>query len=443
MKKIIFIIGAMVLLPLATNAQNWSSNGIFPADSSFSGGTHGVTVAGDGKVWSMDRYTTGSLRRDSSVSVVDIRVFNPDGTEADFSPVQEIEVDGDTVVFSSASRGIGVDANGDILYTDDRSFLVRINHLTGEGMDRVNPGLGPLTNPTSDANGNIYVSAVLSGRPVLRYDADMDTTDANGEAVIADLPAIGRALAVSRDGNTIYAPRFTINSLLVYERANALVPFGDADTVLRNSDIESIAVDPFSGNVWASASHYLRPDSVRFITYKPNVWYGFDPETFEKVDSVEWEFYGEDPFGPDPEFLPGNQVPRGVAFGDLANDIYIGSFRNDGTAFPPLQSFTRVTRVSNEDDFIGETPEGFKLEQNYPNPFNPSTNINYSLQQSSNVVLKVYDITGREIATLVNERVSAGANTVTFDASNLASGVYIYTLQANGLLLTKRMTLIK
>ncbi|HBZ39391.1 MAG TPA: hypothetical protein DEO59_13265 [Balneola sp.] len=88
-------------------------------------------------------------------------------------------------------------------------------------------------------------------------------------------------------------------------------------------------------------------------------------------------------------------------------------------------------------------PEGFKLGQNYPNPFNPTTNINYSIDQTGFVTLKVYDITGREVATLVNNRENAGDHTVTFDATNLASGVYIYTLQANGIRLTNRMTLIK
>ena len=69
--------------------------------------------------------------------------------------------------------------------------------------------------------------------------------------------------------------------------------------------------------------------------------------------------------------------------------------------------------------------------------------INYSLQNASHVTLKVFDMTGREITTLVNGRMNAGAHTVTFNASNLSSGVYIYALEANGVRLTNRMTLIK
>jgi hypothetical protein len=97
----------------------------------------------------------------------------------------------------------------------------------------------------------------------------------------------------------------------------------------------------------------------------------------------------------------------------------------------------------NSNEVVNQLPNGYALDQNYPNPFNPTTNINYSLQNAGHVTLKVYDMTGREIATLVNGRINAGAHTVTFNASNLSSGVYIYALEANGVRLTNRMTLIK
>jgi hypothetical protein len=89
-------------------------------------------------------------------------------------------------------------------------------------------------------------------------------------------------------------------------------------------------------------------------------------------------------------------------------------------------------------------PEEFALMQNYPNPFNPQTTITYSLPGSSNVTLKVYDIVGREIETLMhNERKTAGTYIVSFDAANLPSGVYFYRLQTEKFLETKKMILIK
>jgi hypothetical protein len=99
--------------------------------------------------------------------------------------------------------------------------------------------------------------------------------------------------------------------------------------------------------------------------------------------------------------------------------------------------------TSNEDAVDGEIPSSFRLLQNYPNPFNPSTVISYQLAGNSEVSLKVYDMLGREVATLVEERKSAGSYQVNFDASSLSSGMYIYRLQAGGKVFTQKMMLIK
>lgn len=101
----------------------------------------------------------------------------------------------------------------------------------------------------------------------------------------------------------------------------------------------------------------------------------------------------------------------------------------------------RSTTVGNE---FGEgIPVEFGLSQNYPNPFNPSTMIQYQLPENSKVTLQVFDVLGREVATLVNEQMEAGYHQVSFNASNLASGMYIYRLQAGDQVFTKKLTLIK
>ena len=88
-------------------------------------------------------------------------------------------------------------------------------------------------------------------------------------------------------------------------------------------------------------------------------------------------------------------------------------------------------------------PHKFELEQNYPNPFNPITTILYSISNRSNVLVKVYDILGNEVATLVNEEKEQGVYKINFDANNLASGLYFYRIQAGSFVDTKKMILLK
>ncbi|MGA9406616.1 MAG: YCF48-related protein, partial [Bacteroidota bacterium] len=100
-----------------------------------------------------------------------------------------------------------------------------------------------------------------------------------------------------------------------------------------------------------------------------------------------------------------------------------------------------VTAVSERT--IASVPGSPTLQQNYPNPFNPSTTINYSLPANSRVVLKVYDLLGREVRTLVDEKQNAGYHNVTFQAAGLPSGVYFYRLQAGTYSETKKLLLLK
>jgi len=88
-------------------------------------------------------------------------------------------------------------------------------------------------------------------------------------------------------------------------------------------------------------------------------------------------------------------------------------------------------------------PEEYALFENYPNPFNPSTNIKYSVPENNFVSVKVYDVLGEEVASIINEEKSAGSYEVNFDASNLSSGIYFYTMRSGSFLETKKMVLMK
>ena len=91
----------------------------------------------------------------------------------------------------------------------------------------------------------------------------------------------------------------------------------------------------------------------------------------------------------------------------------------------------------------GSVPETYSLSQNYPNPFNPSTKINISIPKQGLVSLKIYDVLGKEIMTLINEQKTAGSYEVDFNGINLASGAYFYRLESSEFVDIKRMILIK
>ncbi len=105
-----------------------------------------------------------------------------------------------------------------------------------------------------------------------------------------------------------------------------------------------------------------------------------------------------------------------------------------------LNDFSGVTGAGTISSVI---PDKFSLEQNYPNPFNPVTNLEFGISDLGFVSLKVYDMLGKLVKTLVNENLNAGNYKVEFDGNNLSSGIYLYTLNADGITETKRMILLK
>jgi hypothetical protein len=155
-------------------------------------------------------------------------------------------------------------------------------------------------------------------------------------------------------------------------------------------------------------------------------------------------------------------------------DVGVNLYTNNGGATWTTQSFPGANISDNvwsiffwdagngwctsDDGLIGHTtsggstavsegkimrPTSFSLEQNYPNPFNPATNIAFTLPAKSFVSLKIFDVIGREIATVVSEELSSGPHAYTWNAGALGSGVYFYRLQAGSFIETKKLILIK
>ncbi|HKL16023.1 MAG TPA: DNRLRE domain-containing protein [Balneolaceae bacterium] len=133
--------------------------------------------------------------------------------------------------------------------------------------------------------------------------------------------------------------------------------------------------------------------------------------------------------------IRGNEVTSGTA-------KRFSSRQNENESERPVLVVEYSGEVTSV-DLNADTPQMLQLHQNYPNPFNPSTNIVFSVPNISDVEIAVYDMLGRKLRTLFNDRVQAGRYEVAFDASKLSSGVYLYTLQTGSQTLTRRLTVVK
>ncbi|MBP9581802.1 MAG: M20/M25/M40 family metallo-hydrolase [Ignavibacterium sp.] len=174
--------------------------------------------------------------------------------------------------------------------------------------------------------------------------------------------------------------------------------------------------------------------SLNWITASELNNSGFEIE--KSTNNVNWDKIG---------FVPGNGTST-----EVHNYSFIDQNPFVGTSYYRLKQidFDGTSEYANIVEVVYGTVSEFALEQNYPNPFNPSTKIKYSIasvetKHASSVQLKIYDVLGNEVATLVNEEKTPGNYEVIFDASKLSSGVYLYTIKSGIFVQTRKMLLMK
>ena len=132
-------------------------------------------------------------------------------------------------------------------------------------------------------------------------------------------------------------------------------------------------------------------------------------------------------------------IPENVNF--ITIDIFCSNYVSGEVRITGM--YLAKSRTSETQTQVDKIPNYYALNQNFPNPFNPETKISYSIAENSNVTLKVYNILGSEIATLVNKKQNSGNYEVSFNAVNISSGIYFYTLQSGNYTQTKKMVLVK
>ena len=241
---------------------------------------------------------------------------------------------------------------------------------------------------------------------------------------------------LSTDGgrNWEVQPRFTISTMddvWMTDAANAWF-VGNSGLVLKYTEPDNIPVELASFTASVSGNNV----NLKWSTGSEVNNSGFEVQKSkvksQKSNDAEWERIG---------FVDGKgTTTESTTYSFLDNNLTPGSYQY------------RIKQIDFDGTFkyynLSETieiglPNTFELAQNYPNPFNPSTVIKFQIPSAVNVSLKVFDILGNEVATLVNEVKPAGYHSVEFNAAGLASGIYLYKLQAGSFVETKKMMLVK
>lgn len=433
MLKKVTLLFAVVLMLTGVSLAQWVNQGQWPTTAPFkTGQNHATTVDPDGNVW-VGRYASvakyGVAPGDTlQKKVYLIYVFKPDGSQTSFSPIWRLVGPNFTDTLLTTNRGMRTNIDGNILMGTGSSptpnTLYMINYKTGAGVRKLVIPKTPAA-PAVAANGTIFLAPVTSGDfPLSMYDQNFTLI---GTAV-AKAPGYSRSFEVSKDGNTIYWAGYTLGTIYVYNRADEFSSFALKDSIMTGVHAESFTWHPKTGNLWVSAGSNL---DIPTNGFSKGTWYAYDFTKKAVVDSLKWKWT-------DAADTKQDARPRALAFSPDGKIAYIGTFAV-GTA----DLLQKVVLGGSDVKKLEEIPTQYDLSQNYPNPFNPTTNIKFSMPVEGMVSLKVYDVVGQEVETLLDTYKGAGTYEVGLDASKLSSGIYMYTLRTEKMSLTKKMLLVK
>ncbi len=422
MKKVLLVLLAVSLMAVPLFAQGnwqeesnpgWQYAGIFSSGWTTWGAT-GVAMDHHNRLWFA-----------SYPNAAGIKVFNLDSTEASFSPILQLS-HADTMfdVTSRPCYGMGVDADGNILY-NATSIIFKINAETGEAMGSYQAD-GSLGYMGVDQDGYIYVGHVVGLNPLYIFDPSSTTLPTPNTVTLPLSIGVSRGLAVSEDGKDIWAategPKvydFHTDDYINYSLADSVFTNSNGDTII-SEQAKVVSRDPH-GNFWISNDTDTHGDAQNHVS---QIQFNPTARTYYNVPAADTSIF----------IFPG---PRGAAFTTTGDTMYTAGW-NSGFIFMFVKSPNGVANNP-----VPDVPQGYSLSQNYPNPFNPTTSFSYVLPKDQFVTITVYNALGQEVTKLVNEKMSAGVHHVTFDGSNLASGLYVYRLNAGDVNIAKEMILVK
>ncbi|MBO6792292.1 MAG: T9SS type A sorting domain-containing protein [Balneolaceae bacterium] len=227
-----------------------------------------------------------------------------------------------------------------------------------------------------------------------------------------------------RDDDWVESPWSAVQAFIINQKLDPPNPF---ELLSPLNTVDTLTTTPTF--VWQSTSD---SDLFDYVTYRYRI----------SSDSMFNEVIFEGVSQADTTFVPETDLDIGTYFWQVAavdtDSLVTWASNSENEPF----SFEITQKVSNE--MTSSVPRDFTLNQNYPNPFNPSSTIQFGIPEASNVRLEVFNLLGQKVSTLVaGDKMQAGWHSIQFDAGNLASGVYIYRIEAGSFVQTKRMMLIK
>jgi hypothetical protein len=348
-------------------------------------------------------------------------ILQPSGTTEYLYAVSFIDANNETAVGSAGT--ILRTTNGGTDWTSQTSGTTY--GLLGVSFPDANTGtaVGEHGTILRTINGGTDWTAQTSG--TTRDLLGVSFTDPNNGTAVGDVGTILR----TTDGGTTWTLQSSGTSNLLYgvsfTDANNGTVVGDVGTILRTTNGGGIPVELTSFTALTNGEEVI----LNWSTATELNNHGFEVERSE--DNICFDKVG---------FIPGfgtTTEPKSYSFSDQSI--------NNGTYYYRLKQidFNGTHEYSGVVEVEFRSFNSYLLEQNYPNPFNPSTKIKYWIQQSSNVTIKVFDILGNEIETLVNEEKPVGTYEITWYAEDLPSGFYFYTINAENFVETKKMILMK
>ncbi len=322
-----------------------------------------------------------------------------------------------------------------------------INYIDFSNLTKLNPvyAAEPTNHPTNVSASLDGTSIIINWNPatgtqlpsgyfIIAYDKDDYFLPIDGEVYTEDTQlGDGKAMVyVPATSNTYTFGALVINTkyyftVIPYNGENQLINYKINGTLPRVLAVQALPVELVSFNAISSKNKV----TLSWITATEENNSGFEIERRNFDDVNYWTKAG---------FINGagtTTLTQNYSFTDELEKPGKYVYRLKQVDYDG--SFT----FSNEISVEVTNPSSFSLTQNYPNPFNPSTKISFQLPNDSKVSLKVFDMLGQEIATLIDANMSAGSYTTDFDATGLNSGIYFYRMEAGNFISIKKMTLAK